>query len=69
MNGVAKATNSGVSNSEMIVSNLRSGISKMQMGCPAGIQYVTQSNQLGRYFCGVDGTGDVVKIERMLREI
>jgi hypothetical protein len=28
MNGVAKATNRGVSNSEMIVSNLRSGIFK-----------------------------------------
>jgi hypothetical protein len=35
MNGVAKTTNKGVSSSEMIVSNLRSGISKMQIGCPA----------------------------------
>jgi hypothetical protein len=32
-----------------------------------GIEYGTQSNQLGRYFCGVHGTGDVAKIEAMLR--
>jgi hypothetical protein len=35
MNGVAKATNMGVSSSEKIVSNLRFGISKMETGCPA----------------------------------
>jgi hypothetical protein len=35
MKGVAMTTKRGVSSSEMIVSNLRSGISKMQIGCPA----------------------------------
>jgi hypothetical protein len=42
MNGIAKATNSGVSSSEKIVSNLRSGISKMRwVGQPDGLCPVT----------------------------